>query len=178
MVSSPTLMTDIKPIVLLEFNFEHREKLKFKVLLGILRPITLQMQRRKTLIFYFITLLQKVCFCFKNSWKKMNSYWLKISNLTYELSMWCLFGGIISVVSEKIEFDYWDESKHLIKRQTFLKNGITIDESETFLFQYTILYICQAFNSNLRRIKEAGICAQIWFCTEKKNQNWRHIFEF
>ena len=71
MVSLPTLMTDIKPIVLLEFNFEHREKLKAKVFLGIFRPITLQMQGRKTLIFYFNTLFQKVCFWLKNSWKKM-----------------------------------------------------------------------------------------------------------
>ena len=55
MYSLPTLMTDIKPIVLLEFNFEHREKLKFIVFLGIFRPITLQMQGRKTLTFYFIT---------------------------------------------------------------------------------------------------------------------------
>ena len=47
MVSSPTLMTEKQPLVLLEFNFEHREKLKLKSSSGSSGPSHFRCKREK-----------------------------------------------------------------------------------------------------------------------------------
>ena len=84
--SLPTLINEEKPLVLMKFEFEFREKLKLNFFNCSFRTLTILIEEKKLLSLFLDILLQEVCFWLTISWQKMFDWELKVW-LTIELKI-------------------------------------------------------------------------------------------
>ena len=82
--SVPTLIQEMKPVVLVKYEFEYREKFKLKWFPWKCRTIRILMRERKTMIVELNTRLQVLCFRWRIWWRKSNWWWLRIKSLNIE----------------------------------------------------------------------------------------------
>ena len=80
----PTLIEEMKSVILVKYEFEYGEKLKLKCFLWKIRTIKTLMPEGKTMKFRLITCLKMLFFRLRFWTRNSNWWWFKVKSLDVE----------------------------------------------------------------------------------------------